>query len=583
MKELLRRFVFPAYGTRTLFAVLAKSVEVIGDLLMPLIIARMIDVGVQSGNVYDIIRYGCLLALIALVGFGFTIFCQYQASIVAQGSGTAMRNALFAKTQELSSADVHQLGTDTLITRLINDVNQVQVTVALGIRQLIRWPLLAAGSLIATLVIDPRLGGIFLIATLIVGAVFWFVIVRSVVLFHALQESLDRVSRFMREMLSGVRVIRAFRREDTERARFTEAVGAQTDKATAAANYSALLNPATFLVMYGAVALVLWFAAPQITSHTLSSGSIIALLSYMTQTLLAVGYIANLMLICTRGTASGRRVLEVLNTKAALSDREKSSFSLSRQECDHAPALELRDVTLVYDGGGEPALSHISLTVPAGSSLGIIGGTGSGKSSLAKLLLRLYDPEEGSVKIFGRASTQYTFSQLRHLVSFVPQHASLVTGTIRTNLQWRDAHATDKDLWNALTYAQAADFVREKPQQLDSAVEAGGKNFSGGQRQRLTIARALVGNPRIIVLDDSASALDFATDAKLRAALQTLRSEATSVIISQRVAAVMQADQILVLDHGRQVGLGSHQELLATCPLYKEICLSQLRPEEVGV
>lgn len=581
MKKLFSRFMLPKYGTRALMATGAKSIEVVGDLLTPLIIARMIDTGITSGNIYDIIRYGLLLVLIACIGFAFTIFCQYNASIVSQGIGTDLRSALFVKVQELSSVDVHRLGTDTLVTRLINDINQVQVMVALGIRQLMRWPILAVGSIVATFLIDPQLGSVFLGATLIVGIIFWCIIRRTTVLFHILQESLDMVSLFMREMLSGVRVIRVFRREESERVQFAQAVDRQTHIAATAANYSALLNPATFFIMYVGIAFIFWIAAPQVTSRSLSAGSIVALVGYMTQTLLAVGYIANLIIIVTRGVASTHRVMEVLDTSPGLSDEKNAPITLSDQELSDGVALELRDATLTYDGGGDPALSHISLTVPAGTTLGIIGGTGSGKSSLAKLCERLYEPEEGSVEVFGHAASIYTFSQLRHLVSLVPQHASLVSGTIRTNLTWRDAHATDEDLWKALELAQAADFVREKPRQLDSPVEAGGTNFSGGQRQRLTIARALVGNPRIVILDDSASALDFATDASLRGALYSLRTEVTSVIISQRVAAVMQADQILVLDHGHQVGLGTHKELLATCPLYKEICLSQLRPEEV--
>lgn len=581
MKKLFTCFMLPKYGTRALMATGAKSIEVVGDLLTPLIIARMIDVGITSGNIYDIIRYGLLLVLIACIGFAFTIFCQYNASIVSQGIGTDLRSALFVKAQELSSVDVHRLGTDTLVTRLINDINQVQVMVALGIRQLMRWPILAVGSIVATFLIDPQLGSIFLGATLIVGIIFWCIIRRTTVLFHTLQESLDMVSLFMREMLSGVRVIRVFRREESERVQFAQAVDRQTHIAAMAANYSALLNPATFFIIYAGIAFIFWIAAPQVTSRSLSAGSIVALVGYMTQTLLAVGYIANLIIIVTRGVASTRRVMEVLDTAPGLSDEKNAPITLSDQELSDGVALELRDTTLTYDSGGDPALSHISLMVPAGTTLGIIGGTGSGKSSLAKLCERLYEQEEGSVEVFGHAASTYTFSQLRHLVSLVPQHASLVSGTIRTNLIWRDAHATDEDLWKALELAQAADFVREKPRQLDSPVEAGGTNFSGGQRQRLTIARALVGNPRIVILDDSASALDFATDASLRGALYSLRREMTSVIISQRVAAVMQADQILVLDHGHQVGLGTHKELLATCPLYKEICLSQLRPEEV--
>ena len=305
-----------------------------------------------------------------------------------------------------------------------------------------------------------------------------------------------------------------------------------------------------------------------------------ALVSYMTSALLAIGYVANLVIIITRGTASATRVMEVLNTKPALTDSGNKRFDLTESDFT-GTAVAFKDASLVYNGGGEPALSSINLTLQAGQTLGIIGGTGSGKSSFAALIPRLFDTETGSISVFGQDVKTYTFEQLRALIGYVPQHTSLVSGTIRSNLCWKNSNATDEELWAALEVAQAADFVREKPDQLDSIVERGGKNFSGGQRQRLTIARALVGSPRIVILDDAASALDFATDAHLRAALRKLSATTTSIIISQRVAAVMQADKILVLDHGKQVGLGTHKELLATCPLYKEICLSQLRPEEV--
>ena len=580
MGELLSKFVWPKYGRKSFVALLCKAVEVTGDLLTPLIIARMIDLGIHGANMYDIIRYGILLVVIAIVGFSFTLVCQKIASIVSQRTGTDLRNELFKKIQELSSADIYTLGTDTLVTRLINDINQVQVTVALGIRQLVRWPILAAGSIIATLMLDAQLGMVFLLATVLVAAIFFFVARKSTALFTELQKRLDTVSLYMRQMLSGIRVIRAFRRESEEKEQFSETVLAQTETATDAANYSALLNPAIFLVMYLGIAVTLWLAAPQITAGTLSQGTVVALVSYMTSALLAIGYVANLVIIITRGTASAARVMEVLNTKPTLTDKENKRINLS--ESDFAgTAVVFKDASLVYNGGGEPALSGINLSLQAGQTLGIIGGTGSGKSSFAALIPCLFDTETGSVSVFGHDVKAYTFEQLRALIGFVPQHTSLVSGTIRTNLCWKNPNATDEELWKALEVAQAADFVREKPDQLDSIVERGGKNFSGGQRQRLTIARALVGNPRIVILDDAASALDFATDAHLRAALRKLSAITTSIIISQRVAAVMQADKILVLDHGKQVGLGTHKELLATCPLYKEICLSQLRPEEV--
>ncbi|MBF4803315.1 MAG: ABC transporter ATP-binding protein, partial [Lancefieldella parvula] len=478
MEELLSRFVWPKYGRKSFVALLCKGVEVIGDLLTPLIIARMIDLGIHGANMYDIICYGILLVVIAIVGFSFTLVCQKIASIVSQRTGTDLRNELFKKIQELSSADISALGTDTLVTRLINDVNQVQVTVALGIRQLVRWPILAAGSIIATLMLDAQLGMVFLLATVLVAAIFFFVARKSTSLFTELQKRLDTVSLYMRQMLSGIRVIRAFRHESEEKEQFSEAVLAQTETATDAANYSALLNPATFLVMYLGIAVTLWLAAPQITAGTLSQGTVVALVSYMTSALLAIGYVANLVIIITRGTASATRMMEVLNTKPTLTDEGNRQINLTESDFT-GTAVAFKDASLVYDGGGEPALSSINLTLQAGQTLGIIGGTGSGKSSFAALIPRLFDTETGAVSVFGHDVKTYTFEQLRSLIGYVPQHTSLVSGTIRTNLCWKNPDATDEELWSALEVAQAADFVREKPDQLDSIVERGGKNFSG--------------------------------------------------------------------------------------------------------
>ena len=368
MGELLSRFVWPKYGRKSFIALLCKAVEVIGDLLTPLIIARMIDLGIHGSNMYDIIRYGILLVVIAIVGFSFTLICQKIASIVSQRTGTDLRNELFKKIQELSSADISALGTDTLVTRLINDVNQVQVTVALGIRQLVRWPILAAGSIIATLMLDAKLGMVFLLATVLVAAIFFFVARKSIALFAELQKRLDTVSLYMRQMLSGIRVIRAFRHEVEEKEQFSEAVLAQTKTATDAANYSALLNPATFLVMYLGIAVTLWLAAPQITAGTLSQGTVVALVSYMTSELLAIGYVANLVIIITRGTASAARVMEVLNTKPTLTDEGNKFINLTKPDFT-GTAVVFKDASLVYDGGGEPALFGINLSLQAGQTL----------------------------------------------------------------------------------------------------------------------------------------------------------------------------------------------------------------------
>lgn len=576
MTELLSRFLGP-YRGKVVLAVTTKFVEVLFDLLTPVIVARMIDRGIANGDVGLVERYALLLVLFAALGYCFTLICQKMAALVSQGSGTDMRNAVFRRICSLSAADVDALGGDSLVTRVTNDVNQVQVAVALGIRQLVRWPLLAIGSIVAACLIDPSLGSILLGCMAVVCLVFWLVMSRSVPLFQRMQEGLERITLIVREALSGVRVIRAFRRESFESHRFHKASDEQTRSAVRAGTLGAVLNPATLIALDLGIVAILWSGSFRIQAGTLTQGEIVAFVNYMTQTLLAVAYVANLVVTFTRGAASGKRVMQVLHREPSVTDG--SATQLALPPAGKAPALELRGVGFSYADSSRPALDGVTLKVAEGGTLGIIGGTGSGKSSLANLLPRLYDATEGSVLVLGTDVREYPLAQLREVVSLVPQRASLVSGTIRSNLLWRRPQATDDELWEALMLAQAADFVAQKQHGLDEPVEARGMNFSGGQRQRLTIARALVGHPRVLVLDDSASALDFATDARLRAALSTLPETAT-VIISQRVSAVMGADQILVLDHGRQAGLGTHHDLLSSCRLYREIVESQLSREE---
>lgn len=579
MRELLRRYL-RGYRGRVTVGMAAKVVEVVFDLMTPMIVARMIDVGVAHHDARYVLRMGALLACLACVGYCFTLVCQRMAALVSQGVGTDLRNALFRKTMELSAEDVDRFGTPSLTTRITNDVNQVQVAIALGIRQLIRWPFLAVGSMVAALLIDFKLGCIFLLCTPLIGLVFWFVMSCAVPYFRQMQTRLDRVSLITRESLSGVRVIRAFRREKDEFARFRRAANDQAATAVAAGRLTALLSPATFVVLNAGVVAILWSGAFRVSVGDLTQGEVMAFVNYMTQTLLAVAYVANLVVTFTRGSASTQRIMEVLDASPALAQTEAGRVEPPARGA--APAVSLRDATFCYAGSSQPALAHVTLDVREGETLGIIGGTGSGKSTLVQLLPRLYDATSGSVSVLGRDVREWPLDQLRATVAIVPQRASLMTGTIRSNLTWRKPDATDDELWDALELAQAADFVRAKPAGLDEPVEADGKNFSGGQRQRLTIARALVGSPRVVVLDDSASALDFATDARLRQALASLSGTTTSVVVSQRVSAVMGATKVLVLDHGRVAGIGTHAELLRTCALYREICLSQLSPEEVS-
>lgn len=577
MFELLRKYLGP-YRGKTIIGALSKVVEVIFDLITPLVIARTIDDGVHNRDVGAVLRYGALLVCFALVGYGFTLICQKMAALVAQGVGTDLRDDLMRRTMSLSAAEMDRFGADSLVTRTTNDVNQVQLAVAMGIRQLMRFPILGIGSIVAALLIDLKLGLVFLLCVPVITLVFWFVMSRSVPFFRLMQEKLDLVSRITREALSGVRVIRAFGREGSETKRFDAASKEQTDVAVAVGRLSALLNPATLLVMNLGVVAILWTGAVQVSVGDLRQGQVMAFVNYMSQTLVAIVYVANLVVLFNRGSASAQRVMEVLDTEPSV--RDTAGEPLAVDPCTSALALD--HVSFSYAGAQLPSVDDVTLTLGQGETLGVIGGTGSGKSTLVSLLVRLYDVSAGTIEVLGHDVRDYPIAQLRSLVSIVPQKASLVSGTIRSNLLWRRPDADDDELWRALERAQAADFVREKSLGLDGAVEAGGKNFSGGQRQRLTIARALVGSPRLVVLDDSASALDFKTDARLRRALRELGGRTSAVIVSQRVSAVMQSDRILVLDHGRVVGLGTHRELLEASEIYREICLSQLSAEEVA-
>lgn len=581
MLELLRRFM-AKYKAKTAIAVLTKVVEVGFEVLTPLVVARMIDAGVQTGNTDEVVRMGATLLVFALVSYSFTLVCQRLAAQVSQGVGTDVRDALYAHINRLSPSDLDSLTIPSLITRVTNDVNQMQLAVALLVRMGPRWPLLALGSMVAAIAIDMRLGIVFLVCMPLIGAVFALVMRASIPFFGRMQQKLDRVSRVTRESLSGMRVIRAFRQQDAQTQRSHEAIDEQTRIAVAIGRLSAILNPATFAIMNIGVAAILWAGGHRVNVGDLTTGQVMAFVSYMTQALVAVTVMANIVVVVMRGHASSLRILEVLEREPSMTDAGNAMVELT-DDAATGIALELRDVSFAYEGAAVPALAGIGLKLPAGATLGVIGGTGSGKTTLSKLLPRLYDASSGSICVFGTDVRRYPFVQLRSLVSVVPQNVSLVSGTVRSNLIWRNPDATDQELWEALGTAQADDFVRSLQKGLDSPVEAGGVNFSGGQRQRLTIARALVGAPRIVVLDDAASALDYATDARLRAALRKNRDRLTSVIVSQRVAAVMGADKILVLDHGSPAGLGTHEDLLRTCGLYREIYESQMHGDGRGL
>lgn len=589
MIELLRRFggKFRRY---MVIGPACKLIEVIFDLLTPLVIAQMIDKGIGSHDVSAVIHYGMLLAAMAVIGISFTLVCQKMAALTSQGMGTDIRGALCEHINKLSYAELDRFGTPSLITRITNDVNQVQLAVALGVRMLIRWPFLAVGSMCAALAIDLKLGMIFLICTPAIGLVFWFVMARCIPYYKQLQAKLDRIALICREGLSGARVVRAFVREDHERERFAQAADDQAHTAIAVGKLSSILNPVTFLVMNLGVCAILWVGGIQVSVGELTQGQVMAFVNYMTQTLTSIVYVANLVVVFTKASASASRINEVLNCVPGITDEGNQPVALPKPgNVASVPALSLSHASFSFGAGAANAVNDVTLELPLGKTLGIIGGTGSGKSTLVSLIPRLYDASTGSVSVMGADVRTWPLDQLRRVVATVPQRASLVSGSIRSNLTWRDDSAIDEELWAALDMAQASEFVRNKPQGLDAPVEAGGKNFSGGQRQRLTIARALVGSPQILIMDDSASALDFKTDAALRHAIRerSTRGAAkgglplTTVIVSQRVSTVRDADVICVLDHGSVAGLGAHDELYATCQLYREICQSQLRREEL--
>lgn len=593
MIELLRRFggKFRRY---MVIGPACKLIEVIFDLLTPLVIAQMIDKGIGVHDANSVVHYGMVLGAMAVIGISFTLVCQKMAALTSQGMGTDIRGALYEHINKLSYAELDRFGTPSLITRITNDVNQVQLAVALGVRMLIRWPFLAVGSMCAALAIDLKLGVIFLICTPAIGLVFWFVMARCIPYYKQLQAKLDRIALICREGLSGARVVRAFVREDHERERFAQAADDQAHTAIAVGKLSSILNPVTFLVMNLGVCVILWVGGIQVNVGELTQGQVMAFVNYMTQTLTSIVYVANLVVVFTKASASASRINEVLNCVPSITDEDNQPVALPEPSelaggTVPVPALSFDHASFSFGAGAANAVNDVTLELPLGKTLGIIGGTGSGKSTLVSLIPRLYDAGAGGVYVMGADVRAWPLDQLRHVVATVPQRALLVSGTIRSNLTWRDEAATDEELWAALDMAQASEFVRNKPQGLDAPVEAGGKNFSGGQRQRLTIARALVGSPQVLIMDDSASALDFKTDAALRHAIRerSMRGAAegglplTTVIVSQRVSTVRDADMICVLDHGSVAGLGTHDELYATCQLYREICQSQLRREEL--
>lgn len=564
------------YKKQAIIGPLFKFTEAVLELFVPLVMARIIDIGVANRDISYVLKMGGLLLLLGAVGLGCALICQYSASIASQGVGTALRNDVYHQVNSFSHAEIDRFGTHSLVTRLTNDINQLQVAVAMLIRLVVRAPFLAIGAVVMAFTIDIKLSLILLITLPLIVLVLWLIMSKSVPFFKVMQKKLDRISLITRENLEGARVIRAFSKQDTEKARFAEASDDLAGTAVGVGRLSALLNPLTYTIMNIGIVAVIWFGGGQVNGGNLTQGEIIAFVNYMTQILLALVVVANLVVTFTKASASAARVNEVLETTSSVVSENQAAISGKAD----ASQISFQDVEFSYPGAEAPSLQGVTVDIEQGETIGIIGGTGSGKSTLVSLIPRFYDITGGQLRIDGVDVKEYPLSQLRQKIGLVPQKAAVVSGTIAENLRWGKEAATDEELIAALKTAQAWDFVSALPDGLETYIEQGGKNVSGGQKQRLTIARALVGNPEVLILDDSSSALDFATDAALRKALRKNTAGMTVLIVSQRAGSIRHADKIIVLDDGEVAGIGTHDELFQCCNVYREICLSQLSAEE---
>lgn len=560
---------FKGHYKEIILGPLFKLFEAILELFVPLVMANIIDIGVKNRDTAYIIRHGLILVVLAVLGIITAMICQYYAAVAAGHFGRSLRSQLYKHILTLSPKDIAPYGASGLITRLTNDTNQMQTGVNMSIRLASRAPFLAIGSIIMAMVVNFKIGLIFFISTPLVILVLYFIMKRTLPRYVDIQEQQDTLSRLAGENMEGVRVIRAFSRQKQEAKQFDHSADKLTELTVRVGKISAALNPLTSVIINLAIVVIVWLGSEFAFSGTTAPGEIIALVNYMNQTLLALIVAANLIVLFTRAIASSKRVAQVLNTEPSIKDGAGAT------EDSDAPSIEFQKVSFSYHAQAENALNDISFAAPRGSTVGIIGGTGSGKSTLANLLMRYYDTTGGTIRINGADIKDYPLHILRGKLGLVPQTAALFSGTIRYNLAVGNQQATESQMWEALKVAQGADFVEKSPQRLDTAIEEGGKNLSGGQRQRLTIARALVKNPEILILDDSASALDYATDAALRNSLHDSRQNLTTLIISQRAAAVKNANLILVLHDGELVAAGEHSDLLQSSPIYHEICVSQ--------
>lgn len=576
MKRLAR--FLQKYRFQVIAGPVFKLIEAIFELIVPLVMADMIDVGVAQGDVGYIWQRGGLLLLLGVVGLASSLTCQTLASRASQGVGTDMRRELFHHINTLSYRELDHFGTPSLITRMTGDINQMQTAVAMLIRLVVRAPFLVIGAVVMAMRIDLQLSLVFLAIVPLLSLALYVVMSRSVPFYKLIQRKLDRVSLITRENLSGARVVRAFRKQGEEEKRFEGACVDLAENAIHIGKLSAVLSPFSFIVMNVGMIAILWFGGVRVNLGSLTQGEVVAFINYMTQILIALVVVANLVVTFTKAAASAARINEVFDTQPSIVEHAQSKVAPQAG----AAKISFRGVDFRYYEDAALALKDVTMDIAAGSLIGVIGGTGSGKSTLVSMIPRLYDVSGGSVALDGVDVREYPLAQLHGKVGMVPQGNLLFSGTIRENLCWRKPGATDGELWEALRDAQAESFVAALPDGLNSRVEQGGKNFSGGQQQRLTIARALVGNPEILILDDCSSALDYATDAALRRSLRRRAEQATVFMVSQRVSTVRGCDRILVMEDGEIVGSGAHAQLLETCPTYQEICMSQMNAEEAG-
>lgn len=565
----LRRFL-KHYKKELVLGPFFKLLEAIFELIVPVVMAKIIDNGIGNNDSAYVWKMSGLIVVLGICGLGFALTCQFFAAKCAYGFGTELRNELYKHINRLSHAEIDKFGTSSLITRVTNDTVLAQNGVNMFIRLAVRAPFLIIGAAVMAMMLDLKLSIVFLIAAPVITAIIVWVMKKTVPMYKRIQKGLDKISLLTRENLEGVRVIRAFSKQDEEKKKFNEESQALAESSIIAGKISAILNPVTFMIMNLGIVAILWFGGIRVDTGHLTQGEITAFVNYMTQILLAMIVLANLVVVFTKAASSASRINEVFETQPSIITGKDKTFDLNK------PAIEFNNVSFEYPGAGDLSLENITFTLNRGEVLGVIGGTGSGKSTLANLVPRFYDISFGNIRIFGKDIKSYSLESLRKLIGVVPQKAALFSGTVADNMRWAKPDASEDDIIKALKIAQAWEFVSKLSDGIHTHIEQGGKNLSGGQRQRLTIARALVGNPPVVILDDSMSALDYATDLALRKAIESELSDTAVIMISQRATTLQNANEILVLDDGKTAGFGTHSELLENCQEYLEIYNSQM-------